>query len=288
MSDPTPHLLLDPDIIARSIGKLPSLPAIVLDLLQSMEDDSVSSELLAAKISGDQALVARLLRLANSSFYGLQRKVVSIPDAMFVLGLSSVRNLALTAALSDTLGQRSKEGAFDFTAYWRHSVGVALCARALATKFRCSRENAFAAGLIHDIGQLVLSTCFPQHMAAVSDYQKRYDCQTNEAEWAVLGTDHGRLGEALTMSWGFPPALSDAVGGHHDPERLDASSLASLVHLADAITHALDLAGREAELVPRIYPPCWNAAGLSWAESQAIFSEVEQGFNALCDMLSLT
>lgn len=279
---------LDPDEVARSIVKLPSLPAIVLDLLQSMENDGISGESLAAKISGDQALVARLLRIANSSFYGLQRKVLSIPDAIFVLGMSNVRTIALGATLSDSLSRQLNGTSFNFNSFWRHSVGTALCAQALAEKFKCSRESAFAAGLMHDIGQLVLATAFPQHLEAVRKQQLSIDCQTYEAEWGVLGTDHARIGQLLTRRWNFPDALSEAVGAHHNPELLSGNRLACTIHLADAIAHCLDLNGDEREFVPRIFPHCWSAAGLAWSDTQEIFAQVEKGLDTFCNLLSIS
>lgn len=279
---------LDPETVAQSIVKLPSLPAIVLDLLQSMENDGVSTESLAAKISGDQALVARLLRIANSSFYGLQRKVLSIPDAIFVLGMSNVRTIALGATLSDSLSRQLKGSSFNFNSFWRHSVGTALCAQALAGKFKCSRETAFAAGLMHDIGHLVLATAFPQHLEKVRKQQLGMDCQAYEAEWSVLGTDHARIGQLLTTRWNFPDSLSEAVGAHHNPELLSGNRLACTIHLADAIAHCLDLTGDEREYVPRIFPHCWSAAGLSWADTQEIFAQVEKGLDTLCNLLSIS
>lgn len=278
---------LDPETIARSIVKLPSLPAIVLDLLKAIGDESASADMLAAKVSADQALVARLLRVANSSFYGLQRKVLSVADAIFVIGLGSVRNIALSATMYDTLSSRLGAGHFNFPRHWRHSLATALCAEALAGKMKCSRESAFAAGLMHDIGQLVLSVCFPRHQEAVAGYRARVDCCLHEAEKVVIGTDHACIGRVLTEYWNFPSSLSEAVGGHHDPESLPGAVLPCVLHLADAIVHGLDLADNESELVPRISLSCWNAAGLSWSDSQAIFVKVDSGLAALCKELAI-
>jgi putative nucleotidyltransferase with HDIG domain len=278
---------LEPETIARSIVKLPSLPVIVLDLLRSIEDENASADMLAAKVSADQALVARLLRVANSSFYGLQRKVLSVNDAIFVIGLGSVRNIALSATMYEALKSQLDAGSFDFPRHWRHSVATALCADALAGKMKCSRDGAFAAGLMHDIGQLVLSISFPKHLEAVAAYRLRFDCCTHEAERAVLGTDHAVIGKILTEHWNFPASLSEAVGAHHDPESLPGAGLPCVLHLADAIVHALDIADNESELVPRINASCWSAAGLSWADSQAIFLKVETGLEALSNVLSI-
>lgn len=278
---------LDRERVARSIVKLPSLPVIVLDLLRSIEDEGASSEMLAAKVSADQALVARLLRVANSSFYGLQRKVMSVADAIFVIGLGSVRNIALSATMYDTLNSQLEADRFDFPRHWRHSLATALCAEALAGKMKCPRESAFAAGLMHDIGQLVLHICFPKHQEAVAEYRSRHDCCSFEAERAVLGTDHACIGQILTEYWNFPASLSQAVGCHHNLDGLPGGGLPCVLHLADVIVHGLDMVGNESELVPRINASCWNAAGLSWADTQIVFSKVESGLESLCSELAI-
>jgi len=278
---------LDPEVVARSIVKLPSLPVIVMDLLRSIEDENVSADTLAAKVATDQALVARLLRVANSSFYGLQRKVSSVSDAIFVLGLGSVRNMALSATVYETLNSQIDPACFNFKNHWRHSMATALCAEALASKMKCSREMAFAAGLMHDIGQLFLPICFPRHQEAVIKYCIQFDCCNFEAERVLLGTDHALIGRILTEQWNFPSSLSEAVGWHHEPEKASESPLACVLHLASCIVHALDLTDNESEQVPPINATCWNVANLSWADSQALFLKVESGLASLCDELAI-
>lgn len=277
---------LDAATVSRSIGSLPSIPAIVIDLLQSIDDPNASTEQLAHKIAGDQALVARLLRIANSSFYGLQRKVSSVQDAVFVLGMGNIRNLALAAALSNSFAGHAEASGINLAAFWRHGVATAQCAKGLARRMNCSGDRAFAAGLLHDIGRLVLASGFPKHYLEVSRVRAQRDCLFQEAEVEVLGIDHTVVGQHLAERWGFPEALCEAVGGHHDPNRLHSGSLAAVVHLADAIAHALDVAGEEAELVPAIYPPCWSEAGLSWADSQTLFHDVEGQLGAFAELFN--
>jgi putative nucleotidyltransferase with HDIG domain len=288
MMDEANAFRLDPDAVAHSIVKLPSLPVIVLDLLHSIEDENASAEMLSAKVASDPALVARLLRVANSSFYGLQRKVSSVSDAIFVLGLGSVRNMALSATLYESMNSQIDPACFNFKKHWRHSMATALCAEALAVKMKCARDSAFAAGLLHDIGQLILPICFPKHQEAVLKYCVQFDCSAYVAERALLDADHAAIGRVLTEKWNFPPTLSEAVGWHHEPENAaGAAPLAGVLHLADCIVHGLDLVDNPSEQVPRINANCWNQANLSWADSQALFSKVESGLEALCCELAI-
>lgn len=277
---------LNPEAIANGIVKLPSVSPALADLLRSIEDEDISTDRIAARIAADQALVLKMLRIANSSFYGLQRKVESIPDAIFILGIGNVRNIALAAALSSSLPQHQKTGNFDFARFLRHGLATALCAKALAAKMHCSPDNAFVAGLMHDIGKLVLATSFPLHWDEIVAYRERWDCASHEAEQSVIGTDHARIGQVLAEAWSFPHTLSSVVGGHHDPEHTNEEKKVCVVHLADAIVHALDLLGDERELVPPISPRCWCIAGLAWSDCQDVFQEVERSLDSLCDVLA--
>lgn len=281
---PAGRFNLDPDSIFRGIGKLPSLPAVAVELLASIDDENADASVIAHKIARDQALVARLLRIANSPFYGLQNQVNSIQDAVVVLGLRNVRMLATAALVAKSFAGASASG-FDFRVFWRHAIATALCARALARRLRLPEENAFTAGLLHDLGRLVLASCFPEHLAEVVAYQTRLDCYSIDAERAVLATDHAQIGQLLAERWRFPAELAGAIADHHAPDEGAGRSPAAIVHVANAIAHALDLAGAPQEMVPRILPAAWNAVGLSWQDSQEVFREVEGQFDHIREAL---
>lgn len=280
-----PVMKLDLAQVIRQIGTLPSLPAVVLDLIQSLNDDNVDGHVLARKIASDQALVAKMLRVANSSFYGLRGKVTSIQDVIVVLGLRSVRTLAMAAAVTGSFANRHAVRGFDFSGFWRHSMGAALCAKALARRLKLSEENAFTAGLLHDIGRLVLASCFPDHLAAVLAYQRAHDCLLLQAELEVIGIDHAAIGEALAAQWNFPPLIQEAVARHHRLEADVHTSLTGIVHLANGIAHALQFGGDESSLVPPLSGAVWDSLGLGEEDYQAIFSEVETQFDGACQML---
>lgn len=271
-------------VIGR-IGTLPSLPAVILELIQSLGDDSVDTHLLAKKIASDQALVAKMLRVANSSFYGLQGKVTSIQDVIVVLGLRSVRTLAMAAAVTGSFSQRHAVAGFDFSAFWRHSMGTALCARALARRLKLSEESAFTAALLHDIGRLALAACFPAHLTAVLAWRAEHDCLSLQAEHAVIGIDHAMIGEALAAHWKFPLLIQEAVALHHSLDGSEHSRLSGVVHIADGLSHALQFAEGEGFFVPPLCDAVWGSLALDEDAYQEIFSEVETQFEGACQML---
>jgi putative nucleotidyltransferase with HDIG domain len=174
---------------------------------------------------------------------------------------------------------------FDFPAFWRHSIGTALCAKALAGQLGTNQDSAFTAGLLHDIGRLVLVIGFPQHYEATIACRAERDCGLLEAERHVLGVDHAVAGRALAQLWKFAPAIQEAVADHHEPDEKQHKSLASVVHVADAIAHGLDLSGQKEDLVPLLSSAIWNRMGLVEQEWMEVFKESESQFSEVCRIL---
>lgn len=267
--------------VIRQIQELPSLPAVVLELLSSMEQQDIDVHVLAHKIELDQAMAAKTLRIANSSFYGMQSTVTSIAQAVSVLGFHSIRTVVTACALTGSFAPMSGVGcSFDFQGFWRHSLATAVVARLLAPHMGVNPETAFTAGLLHDLGTLVLATRFPDQHALVRSYRQHHDCQMVEAELAVLGIDHAQVGSALAAWWKFPAAIQQAVADQHAIARLDALGLPLLVHMANAIAHALDLAGIEAALVPPL-SPAWRLVALDEAQWFALLRQAERTFDEM-------
>lgn len=281
-------MLLDRDTVLKGVRNLPSLPAVVIELLQSMDNDDADTRQLANKLGRDQALAAKVLRVANSSFYGLQGKVESIGDAIVVLGLHGVRTLATAAAVTNVFAGKGKEDGpgYDLRHFWRHSIAVGLCAKEIARQRRLNAGNAFAAGLLHDIGRLALASCFPGHLAAVAqDRAATGECWLF-AERRVLGLDHAVIGQLLTEHWRFPTLLSQAIGTHHAPDT-PHDPLATLVHVADALGHRLDHIGDghgDAPAAP-LNEAAWTTSGMTEESSRELVTVVESQFEAACEAL---
>ena len=265
--------------IIRQIQELPSLPVVVLELLSSMDQDDTDVHVLAQKIELDQGLAAKTLRIANSSFYGMQSKVTSIPQAVSVLGFHSIRTVVTACALTGSFAPVA--GGFDFKAFWRHSLATAIAARLLAPHLRVNPETAFTAGLLHDLGTLVLVTRFPAEHALVRSYRQAHDCQMAEAELAVIGIDHAQVGSALAAYWKFPEAIQQAVADHHAIDRLEAGGLPLAVHLANAVALALDLAGVDDALVPPLSAGGWRGVALDEQAWLALLRQTEHTFDEM-------
>jgi len=269
--------------IVGLVKDLPSLPVVVAELLACSAQEDLDLQALADKIALDQALTAKTLRLANSSFYGMQSQVTSMRQAIAVLGFRSVRMLVAACAITGSL-RLPAASRFDFQRFWRHSVGTAVVARALAPHLRFDPESAFIAGLLHDLGALVLATTVPEASAAVEAYRLEHDCTTAEAERAMLGFDHALVGAALAAHWKFPLEIQCAVAAHHEAADCLAA-LPLLVHAANIFAHALDFSGADDDLVPPLSERVWTALDLSDAACLRVFREAEDSFSGMCSIL---
>jgi putative nucleotidyltransferase with HDIG domain len=271
--------------VVGRLNQLPSLPSAVSELLSSFGNEDVDVDHIAAQIARDQGLTARVLRVANSSFYGLQSKVGTINEAVVVLGFRAVRSMVLAVGMSGAFRGDQCPG-FDARSYLRHGVGVALAARSLANLTGQNRELAFTAGLLHDIGQLVLASNFSQQYARVLAFRKENDCLIQNAEREVLGLDHADVGGLLSEAWRFPDSLHEAVVGHHSPAAAKADSLADLVHVADVTAHAMGLSGAPDEAVPPLDRTAWTRLGLEAAAYAATLPEILRSFDETCQALA--
>ncbi len=272
------------DDIVNKLQDLPSLPAVVMELLTSIDQEDVDISVLARKVSHDQALTAQTLRLANSSVYGLQVKVTTIQQAITFLGFQTTRNLITAAAVTGCFAEGQCAG-FNDKAFWRHSIATAACARVLARRMRFNQDYAFTAGLLHDIGRLVLVSTYPERYAEVIAARAAADRELLDAERAILGVDHVTAGVALAAHWNFSDTMRLAIAHHHDPEAPGAGFLATIIHVANAIVHALDVAREDDDLVPPVSSVAWTALGLTEEAYLHVFRETELQFEEIATVL---
>ncbi len=266
--------LISFDDVIRNVHDLPSLPAMVMELLNSLDQDDIDIATLSKKVALDQALTAKTLRLANSASFTKQVKVATIQHAITFLGFQTVRNLITTAAITGCFPSGSCRE-FDDKAFWRHSIATAACAKILARHVGFNQDFAFTAGLLHDIGRLVMVTLFPEHYAAALRYRREHDCHMIDAERKIMGITHVIAGTALAEHWRFSETLQHGIAGHHSPDVPGAGFLATIIHVADGITHALDLSQQEDDLVPSLSLVAWHAVGLTQDSAAQVFHETE-------------
>lgn len=265
--------------LIQQVRKLPAIPAVAMEVLQSMAGADTDVERLARQISHDQAIAARVLRVANSPFYGLQARIGSIQDAIVVLGISAVRSIVLAAAMIAGMPEGRCPG-FSQKRFWKHVLGVAVAAQSLARPLKRSPEPLFVAGLLHDIGRLAMTVLCPDDFEQVLSMARERDCMLREAELAHFGFDHSAVGAALGEHWNFPASVVDALAWHHLPARGMPGGLAGIIHYADAIAHALDLEGADTDQVPRLDEDTVEALGLDREALLAVLAETRTRFES--------
>jgi putative nucleotidyltransferase with HDIG domain len=225
--------------VLDKLHQLPAMPQVVQDVMGSFRDPNVGSALLAHKIELDQGLSSRVLRVANSSFYGLSREVGSIQDAVTVLGFDTVRSLVVSAGFTRAFFQSSDNDLFDRHAYWMRCFRVGTYTEALAQCTGGARQLSFTSGLFHDVGQLVMSICIPEHFAEILAQQKATGAGMVEIERELLGFDHAVIGAEMAKRWNFPPKIEHAVHYWRAPESVAFEPITGMVHVAVLIENGL-------------------------------------------------
>lgn len=248
---------------------LPTLPGVINKLNALSENDRSSVQEMAKIVSSDQALSARILRLANSPSYGFYR-VSTISNAMILLGVNVVKSLALSSSIFEIMEKNS-------VGLWEHSLGVGVAANMIARKLSLPEcEEISTAALLHDIGKVIISlkcSDAERHIRRVIRDKQVYSW---EAEREILDTDHAEVGSWLAKSWFLPDKLSEPIACHHDVVLSENHRIkTSVVHIADAIIKASGFGNSGDYYVPRIQKIAWDTLKLDDQLLKEIVEELE-------------
>lgn len=247
--------------------QIPTIPAVLVKILEVVGGERTGVKDLVAVVERDKVLTGRILRLANSAFFGFSRNVSTLSRAVMLLGFSMVKNLALGVKVWESLTGGRAHG--EMEKLWVHSSLVAAGSRALARRLKLpDPEEAFTAGLLHDIGKVILFTRFPSQYGEILG--KWTGDEGVVAERGALGVDHAQVGGWLAESWSLPALIVEAASGHHrsleDSSRWD---LSGVVNLANRLVNATSLDQTEVSeevqsLLRDLRDPLLDAA--TWAE----------------------
>lgn len=232
--------MLDLSRLDEEIAHLPPLPAVVIDVMASMNGESFDFGVFEKKVSQDPVMVGRILSVANSSFYGLSGKVGSVKGACLVIGINTLRSIVVAIGVIKHIGG-VQEGPWDQNGFWHHSLRNAIVARVLAQRVELDQEEAFTAGLLHDIGEFMLVSHFGEQYGEVANYCNEAGLERYEAEEAVLGCTHGYVGARIAEKWNLPRHIIDCIRDHHTPVMEVNEPLTDLVRLSDTISMAMEV-----------------------------------------------
>lgn len=269
--------------VLGSITDMPALPSVVARLTRLISDPKTTASDINAALSSDPGLVTKILKLVNSSYYGFSRRITTITNAVVILGFNQVRNLALSAFIFDSFaGDSEDDCAFDINGFWRHSIGAAFMASALARETDAKlEEDAFVCGLLHDLGKFIMAQNAPEHIGMVMETVRDDNILFYEAETRRLGYTHAMLGGAVMERWNLPATLVDVVRNHHDPLNAPEASrrLCSVTSVADIMARALLMGNPGDERIPRLSPELWRETGLDWERLEGIIRKVAEDYS---------
>jgi putative nucleotidyltransferase with HDIG domain len=242
--------------VTEGMVALPTLPLVAYRVIEAVAQPETSAEEVARILALDPSLTARTLRLANSDFYGFPRKVGTVDLAVVVLGSNTLRDLVLSASVFKTLGETDA----GMEGLWNHSLACGVAARCLAERsgYRLSSE-AYAAGLLHDIGKVVLRQTDPERFQAVVAMVQEQGEAMEVVERGLFGSGHAEVGAWLAERWGLPADLVEAIACHHTPEAATRNvELAALVHVANSLTERAGFSWPKGVATRPLSPSAWE------------------------------
>jgi HD-like signal output (HDOD) protein len=224
--------------------RLPSAPSLYFELQQVVESPQGGAAEMARIVSRDMALSAKLLQLVNSSFFGIGREVTNVEQAVALLGVSRLKALVLAGQISQAFDSPDERVSWIMNAVWDHAIEVAVLAQDLASELKLpatAEDEAFMAGLLHEIGLLLLASQQPDKLALCLEIVRSTGLSLCEVERAQVGATHGEAAAYLLALWGLPVGIIEAVGFHHEIHQLDRveANATVLVHVADSFSHEL-------------------------------------------------
>ncbi|MBI4000316.1 MAG: HDOD domain-containing protein [Nitrospira defluvii] len=265
----------------EQVGELPTLPHVVQKLASMIGRTNVSAEEIGTLIEKDQVLSAKVLRLANSPFYGFPSRIASVAHAVVVLGLNVVKGLTLCATAFDMMKNAG------MNELWRHSLGVAITAHILGTKAALKNpEEVFVAGLLHDIGKVVLYVKWPDVGRQITAATRKTSRSLIENEQELFEVTHADVGGWLATAWHLPTSLREPILYHHNPTAaLDAPLQAAIVHVADVLVKGLACGNPGDDLVPPLSRQAWDLVGLDAQSLAQCLAKAEEEFQTIDDYL---
>ncbi|GAB2882594.1 HDOD domain-containing protein [Uliginosibacterium flavum] len=246
------------------LPRIPSMPRVVQDLIASLCKEDIDIGSLVAQVKQDQSLSARVLAMANSSAFGVSKKIGAIDQAVTLIGLTALRSLVIASGISKAF---AKVEGLDMQVFWRQAMICAGVARQMGKHQGVNREFAYTAGLMHRIGLLLIHLASPAKAQQLSAPDTPSGLEFIELERSLLGLDHCEVGAELALRWNFPPEIQNALRWYVQPLNAEAGPLAAIVNLSEAVTHEL-LKGEEPEKISVLLDPA-VLAKLSFSRADA-------------------
>ncbi len=262
-----------------NISTIPTLPMVLDRITKLLKNPQTSAEEVGRAITKDQALASKVLKLVNSAFYGFPGRISTITHAVVILGFSTIKNIILTASIFETFKKgRENSTGFDMEKFWLHSVACGAAAQTLAKHIgNQDKEESFIAGLIHDIGKIILCQYLPKEFTEIIRHVREKNTLIYESEKELYETTHQEIGGLIAQNWNLPANLQHAICYHHIPSKSQNHYITiSIVHCADILVRALDFGNGGDNKIPCLADHVWKTLKLNEKNLPPILEEISE------------
>ncbi len=264
--------------LVERVQGLPTLPSMLNNINQMVLNPKTSAKDVAQIISSDPSLTSKVLRVVNSSFYGFPNRITTVTHAIVILGFNTIKSIVLSSTIFDVFRRSARPGDFDRAEFWRHSIGCGAAAKVIGRRLNYPMlEELFIAGLLHDVGKIVMDQFLPDKFAEVVALVRERDILIHEAESLVLGATHADVGAWLFEKWNLSKGLTETTRCHHNPALAGENQrFAGIVHLADILVRAIRFGNGGDGKIPALSDAAWKDLGLQTADFDDLLSSTGQ------------
>jgi putative nucleotidyltransferase with HDIG domain len=254
----------------ENIDTLPTIPGALKKLLKVLENQKVSLNEISSFVSSDPVIATKVLRMVNSPIYGFPGRISSVSQAVILLGLNVIKGLLLGVSVFELM-QRSMVG------LWEHSMGCAVAARVIAKKIGLKEpEEVSIAGLLHDIGKVVLILQFQEHYEYATKEAEDKGVIISEAEKDIFTITHADAGTWMTQKWRFPASLTDVINYHHKPHLSKLAPVeTAIVHVSDILIRARGFGFAGDNMIPVMNPLAWESLNMTESDLKDVYKEID-------------
>ncbi len=252
-----------------SVDNLPTLPPVLDEVTKMIEDENTSPKQIADVISKDQVLSAKVLKMVNSPVYGFPGRITTIHHALVLLGINVIRGIIISTAVFDVITS-------SMVGLWEHSLCTSTISKIIAEQINLKDPEEYAiAGLLHDLGKVIIAIQLPEEKKEIEEVQKKEDISYLEAEKKILGFGHDRVNAWLCDHWKLPLPTKEALAYHHNPSLAKFyPDFANVVHVADCISKVLEVGFSGDEIVPLLQKKSFLSLGLTFKKLAKIMDQV--------------